>query len=224
MGRDRDRAAPDSGCEFGTLRRDAAVHAGPGAPVEDSPTLARMRELIALEAAARKTERRRLEAEINALSAEVAALRARPRVDLLAAALGLPVQKWRAELRLWREIREVRRSGLFDAAWYEARYGDVARSGMDPLLHYMRHGAREGRNPNPDFDSGWYVRTYGAPAGVNPLLDYIRNGATRDPGPFFSTSWYASEYPDVAKSGLHPLVHFQRHGRAEGRRPVPVGR
>ncbi|WP_339618983.1 glycosyltransferase family 4 protein [uncultured Marinimicrobium sp.] len=37
----------------------------------------------------------------------------------------------------------------FDAAWYCARYRDVADSGIDPLLHYCRFGYREGRDPNP---------------------------------------------------------------------------
>jgi hypothetical protein len=51
----------------------------------------------------------------------------------------------------------------FDPAWYLQRYNDVAASGLDPLIHYIRFGRREGRLPKPpgkslfdDFQSlGW---------------------------------------------------------------------
>jgi hypothetical protein len=33
----------------------------------------------------------------------------------------------------------------FDAVWYIERYKDVAASGGNPLLHYIRHGQPEGR-------------------------------------------------------------------------------
>jgi ABC-type transporter Mla subunit MlaD len=39
----------------------------------------------------------------------------------------------------------LRRQGLFDAEAYIDRYPDVARSGIDPLRHYITHGQAEGR-------------------------------------------------------------------------------
>lgn len=51
-------------------------------------------------------------------------------------------------LRVHRKIAVLRRSGLLDAEWYVSRYKDVAASGVDPLRHYVQHGAREGREPN----------------------------------------------------------------------------
>ena len=50
--------------------------------------------------------------------------------------------------RLRRRLNLVKRSGLFDAAWYLGHYRDVASSGTDPLRHYVECGAREGRAPN----------------------------------------------------------------------------
>ena len=50
--------------------------------------------------------------------------------------------------RLRRRLKLVKRSGLFDAAWYLGHYSDVASSGIDPLRHYVECGAREGRAPN----------------------------------------------------------------------------
>jgi glycosyltransferase involved in cell wall biosynthesis len=120
-------------------------------------------------------------------------------------------------------MRLIRDSGLFDTAWYLETYPDVAARGVDPLLHYVRHGAREGRDPNSLFSSSWYMTTYAQSlgGGDNPLADYIRFGvaAGRDPSPLFSTAWYLEANPDVARSGLHPLLHFLRHGMREGRAP-----
>lgn len=40
----------------------------------------------------------------------------------------------------------------------------------------------------------------------------------------FDSSWYVSAYPDVAQLGLDPLEHYERYGRALGRRPLPPER
>lgn len=53
----------------------------------------------------------------------------------------LPTKK-----RQERERRMVERNGLFNGAAYLARYPDVEASGMDPLVHYMRHGINENRS------------------------------------------------------------------------------
>ena len=36
----------------------------------------------------------------------------------------------------------IRKSGLFDAAYYLASNPDVADQNIDPLLHYLEEGAR----------------------------------------------------------------------------------
>ncbi len=70
----------------------------------------------------------------------------------------------------------IRQSGLFDATWYLDRYPDV--EGMDPVLHYVRHGVAEGRNPRPDFDTAFYLERNPdvVAAGMNPFLHYIEFG------------------------------------------------
>jgi hypothetical protein len=75
-------------------------------------------------------------------------------------------------------LRLLASSELFDPAWYLAVNPDVAAAGMDPALHYLRHGAAERRSPGPRFDAGWYLRTYTdvAEAGANPLLHYLQHG------------------------------------------------
>ena len=122
--------------------------------------------------------------------------------------------------------RSVAASGLFDRNWYLERNPDVRRSGVNPLLHYLRHGAFEGRDPNPLFDSDWYLdqnRDVRA-AGVNPLVHYLRHGAAegRDPNPSFDGDRYLDRNLDVRAAGMNPLVHYLRYGAAEGRDPNPV--
>ncbi len=94
---------------------------------------------------------------------------------------------------LLRAARQIRRSGLFDSEWYRRSYPDVDAGGLDPALHYLRHGAAEGRDPGPAFGTRRYeaanpdVRA----AGLNALLHFLGNGQfegrrlhpATDPGP-----------------------------------------
>jgi GT2 family glycosyltransferase/tetratricopeptide (TPR) repeat protein len=117
-------------------------------------------------------------------------------------------------------------SGLFDSDWYLARNPDVAASGTNPLVHYLRHGAVEGRDPHPLFDSDWYLAQYSdvACGDSNPLVHYVEHGAVerRNPHPLFDSGWYLAQNPDVAASGENPLAHYLRQGAAEGRDPHPL--
>jgi hypothetical protein len=54
-------------------------------------------------------------------------------------------------LQIRQRARVLRDSGLFDAVWYLAENEDVARAGVDPLLHYVEFGANENRAPNAFF-------------------------------------------------------------------------
>lgn len=69
-------------------------------------------------------------------------------------------------------------SPWFDAEWYQARYPDVAMSGMAPEHHYLTLGEGWGRRPGPEFDPVWYLDEYTdvARAGISPLLHFIRHG------------------------------------------------
>ncbi len=72
----------------------------------------------------------------------------------------------------------VKRSGLFDERYYLRVNPDCRRADSDPLLHYLRHGAREGRNPSASFNTRFYQSVYPdvAASGMNPLVHYIRIG------------------------------------------------
>lgn len=78
----------------------------------------------------------------------------------------------------------LRQSGLFDQAWYLANNPDVAASGMDPLAHYVLHGASEGRSPSAQFPASTYhlVHPEVYRSGNNPLLHLlvVRDGKLPD--------------------------------------------
>ncbi len=96
-----------------------------------------------------------------------------------------PIRVLRAKLRsipvkraLNKQAREVRKSGLFDVGWYLKTYPDVAENGIDPILHYLKFGAEERRNPSPDFDTDLYLTSHPevVDRGINPLLHYYTLG------------------------------------------------
>lgn len=76
------------------------------------------------------------------------------------------------------DTRVISEAGLFDRNYYLATYGDVAKSGMDPLEHYVRYGAAEGRNPSADFDTQLYLELNPdvRRSGINPLRHYCQFG------------------------------------------------
>ncbi|WP_374577410.1 hypothetical protein [Phenylobacterium sp.] len=66
----------------------------------------------------------------------------------------------------------------FDVRYYLAVNHDVAQSGADPLLHFLVHGWREGRDPSHDFSVADYLTLNPdvAASGVHPFLHYVLQG------------------------------------------------
>jgi lipopolysaccharide biosynthesis protein len=138
---------------------------------------------------------------------------------------------WTATLQLPRRLRErraaseIRASGLFDDRFYLAQCPEVGEQSLDPVLHYVRHGAAEGRWPHPLFDPHFYraANPDVVEADANPLLHYLRHGARelRSPHPWFDAVFYVSRNPLVGELGISPLEHYLRVGAATGRDPHP---
>jgi glycosyltransferase involved in cell wall biosynthesis len=148
----------------------------------------------------------------------------------------------RLNARRWR--RELADCPLMDAAWYLANYPDVAKTRLDPVLHYLAFGWKEGREPGPDFDGAFYLSRYpdvGA-GGVPPLLHFWRHGrfenrhineaAEREffarqwreqlsDCPLMDSAWYLENNPDVARGNLDAAMHYLTFGWREGRPPGP---
>lgn len=79
----------------------------------------------------------------------------------------------------------IAQSGLFFPSWYLETYPDVAATGVDPIQHYVRHGASEGRDPSPFFATEFYLSSNPDVrlAGLNPLDHYARFGAAEGRAP-----------------------------------------
>jgi hypothetical protein len=71
---------------------------------------------------------------------------------------------------------------LFDTGYYLAANPDVRAANQDPLLHYLKVGWREGRNPSRLFDTRFYLDRYKDVAGseLNPLVHYAMYGRSQD--------------------------------------------
>ena len=81
-------------------------------------------------------------------------------------------------LRLFAHEREIKKSGLFDEAYYLSHNADVAKEKISPLKHFLLFGALEGRDPSEEFNVLFYLRSYPdvMASGMNPLLHYVRHG------------------------------------------------
>lgn len=120
----------------------------------------------------------------------------------------------------------IRDSGLFDEAWYVARFPDVAALGLDPIDHWLRIGSRLGRSPGPAFDTAYYLATYPdvASAGVDPLLHFIEHGRLegrrcRPPArPLLADAAGVTADGDDTERGALPV------NRIPGRRPRDASR
>ena len=71
--------------------------------------------------------------------------------------------------------------GLFDEAWYAARYPDLGKAGMPLLSHFVAYGAAEGRDPGPGFDAELYRASHPDYLERSPsaIEDYVRFGFRR---------------------------------------------
>lgn len=128
----------------------------------------------------------------------------------------------------------LRESELFDADFYLRKNPDVRKSGVDPVLHYLRQGARDGRNPSKAFSTNAYLRRYAdvAASGTNPLVHYLRTGKAEgrslNPGEddarlvresgFFDEDYYRHFRPDLP-ADRDVVKHYIRFGAREGLDP-----
>jgi glycosyltransferase involved in cell wall biosynthesis len=138
---------------------------------------------------------------------------------------------WRLYSRLVRRQQEghlaklIRASLLFDDTWYLDQNQDVRSNGLDPLVHFVLWGAKEGRAPNALFDPAWYLTQNPdvRAAGTDPFTHFLKFGASegRDPNPLFDGNWYLSQYPDVRAARINPLADYRRCIGTEPRQPHP---
>lgn len=121
-------------------------------------------------------------------------------------------------------IKLIKRTGLFDSAFYLETHSDVVSSGMSPLRHYATYGDREKRSPMAFFDPEYYrFNAQSRIRKVNTLLHYAHIGRYRriPTSPWFDVDFYLKNNKDVARAGFDPLLHYWKWGGIEGRSPSP---
>ncbi|MBB3882743.1 hypothetical protein [Acetobacter oeni] len=136
----------------------------------------------------------------------------------------------------------IRNSGLFDEEFYYQANADVKNAKLDPVKHYIEHGADEGRRPNRSFDTAHYAGIFQneIASGENPFAHYIRTdgktvystrGMLEDYSyrsvykaisrmkhlAFFGSTDYVAMNSDVTTSDLCPAQHAVLYGISEGR-------
>ena len=113
---------------------------------------------------------------------------------------------------------------LFDRFFYLERYPDVARSGLDPLAHFLWFGAAEGRQPHPLFDTAGYLAENPdvAARGRNPLAHFLRDGwrERRRPNALFDAEWYREQHPELSAERNPFLDYVQRRKAGEPVKPA----
>jgi GT2 family glycosyltransferase len=158
----------------------------------------RLRQEMSREQAEAKTLRSELEAragEVARLHGSVETVREEMARGYLHAR---PAGLWRSTSHMlsWivrrrldciKAYRALRRSGQFDAGFYLARYPDVLEQRLNPLMHYVEHGAKERRDPSRAFSTSGYLARHPelVANGENPLVHSLRErpatGSELDP-------------------------------------------
>jgi GT2 family glycosyltransferase len=109
----------------------------------------------------------------------------------------------------------------FDAVFYAASNPDLARTGEDPLIHFILTGFAEQRSPHPMIDLAFIVSedpfVLGEPASLDALVELLEFDLA-NPSPYFDQAFYARELGASAPTrGL--LRHFLTTGLAAGHQP-----
>ena len=185
------------------------------------------------EAEARLAEAQRAKDAISVLESRIGDISHLPAVSEPPAAppigtrLRRRAQAWRLRLqgrRAHRLADTLAHSGLFDRDFYLGANPDVGALGLDPLAHYLRHGARERRSPHPLFDTAYYLESNPdvVAAGEDPVIHFVEKGARegRRPHLLFDPEFYRRQTSDPA-AAANPLDHFLHDGAAAGLDPSP---
>jgi len=80
------------------------------------------------------------------------------------------------KFKKWKKI--IEKSGLFDIKYYLFTYSDVRIQDIDPITHFLKNGAQEGRNPSKNFNTTFYINNNQDVNldKINPLVHYILFG------------------------------------------------
>jgi len=110
----------------------------------------------------------------------------------------------------------IKRSSLFDAAYYLNNNQDVRKANINPLMHFVRHGWREGRNPSQLFNTKYYLSQNQDVRNedINPLIHFLLSGRfeNRAPKPKISNQ-DSKNYKGLKEAWIIRFVRYLKHGK-----------
>lgn len=140
--------------------------------------------------------------------------------SLISSAFSDPFSISRASalLKEWRYAREIKRSGVFEFAFYREQASHVVlQNEMAAIRHYLRDGARQGLDPNPFFGTSYYLDANPdvSAAGYNPLCHFLTHGdkELRWPHPQFDPTFYRNRFNPPVGTDQNALAHYLAIGR-----------
>jgi hypothetical protein len=86
----------------------------------------------------------------------------------------------RERRRLVQDYHKIAASPLFDGDWYLQNNPDIAAANVNPALHYLQHGGREGRAPGPHFMAYMKANPDLVAVKANPLLHFLETYRSAD--------------------------------------------
>ena len=117
--------------------------------------------------------------------------------------------------------KTIDESHLWDEAYYSNQLDSNEVCHANKLHDFIIKGVINGKNPNPHFNTYYYLATNPdvAENGVNPFYHYILAGEQegRRPVPYFSPKLYLELNPDLANWDSPLLAHLLMAGLEEGR-------
>ncbi|MDR3617282.1 MAG: glycosyltransferase [Candidatus Obscuribacterales bacterium] len=111
--------------------------------------------------------------------------------------------------------------GLFDEVFYVHRYPEILDTGLEPLVHYLKFGGRERKDPSGLFDTSFYLKQVNDADRVeNALVHYVSEGAAAklNPNRLFESEYYLRQSPDASSNAL---AHFAASKGAAKLSPSP---
>lgn len=125
-------------------------------------------------------------------------------------------------LRLLRDYLTIKRSKMFDAAYYLRINKDVRLSDIDPLMHFVKYGWKEGRNPSANFSLDQFPGIYNQPKGIHTLAEQINRSRIvaasirRSPGQnlklFFRAARFLIKLNGIVFFGGYPFLEREKDG------------
>jgi FMN phosphatase YigB (HAD superfamily) len=84
----------------------------------------------------------------------------------------------KSRLIIWLDYFIIQISGYFDRAYYVRSYPEFNITDKDPLVHFLKKGWKENKNPSIKFNTAFYLSMNldVDQVGINPLIHFIRSG------------------------------------------------